>query len=136
MIKGLAHVCIGAEYLEITEEFYCDILGFEKYFALNKEDEEQGFYLKVGRETFIEVFPENEKYSGIQKIRHFCLEVEDIDKVIASVRDKGWDISDKSRASAGNWQCWANDPNGVKIEFQEYTPGCSQITGEDCEVKW
>ena len=136
MIKGLAHVCIGALDLQETADFYCNILGMEKFFSLVKEDEEKGFYLKAGPSTFVEVFPENEQYSIIQKIRHLCLEVDNIDQLIADIREKGWDISEKSRASAGNWQCWANDPNGVKIEFQEYTEGCSQLTGEDCQVKW
>ena len=136
MIKGIAHVCIGANDLLGTEDFYCGVLGMEKFFSFKKEKEVAGFYLKVGHDTFIEVFPENNQYSGIQKVRHFCLEIDDIDKLIASVRKKGWDISDKVRASAGNWQCWATDPNGVRVEFQEYTEDCSQKTGEDCQVKW
>lgn len=136
MIKGIAHVCIGAVDLDTTEDFYCRILGMEKVFSFKKNEEIKGFYLKVGHETFIEVFPENDQYSGIQKVRHFCLEVDNIDALIKYVRKKGYDISDKVRASAGNWQCWATDPNGVQVEFQEYTENCSHKTGEDCQVKW
>ena len=136
MIKGIAHVCIGTSELQATEDFYCDILGMEKVFSFKKDEEIKGFYLKAGHDTFIEVFPENNQYSGIQKVRHFCLEVEDLDAFIESVRKKDWDICDKVKASAGNWQCWTTDPNGVQVEFQEYTEDCSQRTGEDCQVKW
>lgn len=136
MIKGIAHVCLGTDDLKGTEDFYCGVLDLKKLFLFEKNKETFGFYLKAGNDTFIEVFLEKNYCSGIQRISHFCLEVEDIDSFIATVRTKGWEISDKSRASAGNWQCWTTDPNGVRIEFQEYTEECSHKTGKDCQVKW
>lgn len=132
MIKKIAHVCLRASDLQETEDFYCRILGMEKFFSFFADNKEIGFYLKVGGESFVEIFAEEAKEETNPHIRHFCLEVDDIDKMITEIREKGWKISDKSRARAGNWQCWIRDPNGVRVELQEYTLECSQKTGKDC----
>ena len=34
------------------------------------------------------------------------------------------------------WQAWTEDPNGVKVELFEYTPGSAQLVGGDREVDW
>jgi lactoylglutathione lyase/glyoxylase I family protein len=137
MIKQLAHVCIGAKNLAETERFYCAVLGLQKKFVFDKAGEEIGFYLSLGGNTFIEVFVDSEASEGQRPlIKHFCLEVEDIDAVITAVREKGWAISDKKFGGDNAWQAWINDPSGVAIELHQYTTESSQYTGQNCLVDW
>ncbi len=137
MIKQMAHVCIGAKNLAETERFYCDVLGLTKKFDFDKGGEEIGFYIDLGGNTFVEVFADSEMNEGQRPpIKHFCLEVEDIDAVIAAVREKGWTISDKKFGADNAWQAWINDPSGVAIELHQYTAESSQYTGQACLVDW
>jgi lactoylglutathione lyase/glyoxylase I family protein len=138
MIKQLAHVCIGAKNLAETEHFYCDVLGLQKKFVFDKAGEAIGFYLALGGNSFIEVFVDSEasETGDGQRplIKHFCLEVADMDAVINAIRGKGWSISDKQFGLDNAWQAWITDPNGVAIELHQYTSESSQFTGKDCLV--
>ncbi len=133
MIKGLAHVCIAAHDLAATERFYCNGLGLEKVFNFVRGDEATGFYLRVADNTYIEVFHQSPRAAqeGFP-IRHLCLQVSDIDAVAARLKSKGYDVTDKKLGADQSWQAWTTDPTGVRIEFHQYTPQSSQITGEDC----
>lgn len=137
MFKRVAHICIGANDLSATENFYCNILGMEKGFEFVKQGSRYGFYVKAGETTFIEVFIQ-EQAANLERpiMKHFCLETEDIDTVIATVRERGWDITDKKQGCDNSWQCWVTDPSGVAVEIMQYTSNSKQFTGEDCEVTW
>lgn len=137
MIKQLAHINIGSYDLEASENFYCNILGFDKTFEFIKDGELFGFYAGVGNTTFIEVFSEamKDKETTIL-LHHICLEVEDLEAVIAEIREKGWEISDKKLGGDNSWQAWISDPSGVQIELMQYTNESSQFTGKPCIVDW
>jgi glyoxylase I family protein len=133
MIKQLAHINIGAFDLDACENFYCNILGLEKTFEFVRDGEVIGFYLGSGNMTFVEVFRlQGDGSPEGALLRHFCLEVEDIDAVIASIRAKGGEISDKAWGADNAWQAWTKDPSGVAIELMQYTPESSQYTGKKC----
>lgn len=133
MIKRLAHVNIGSHDLAASERFYCDILGLKKAFEFERGGEVIGFYVAVGETTFIEIFRHDDPTDCTRPIiPHLCLEVEDIDAVIADVRAKDWEITDKKWGADNAWQAWITDPGGVSIELMEYTPESTQFTGETC----
>ncbi len=133
MIKGLAHVCIAAKDLERTERFYCSALGFRKAFDFIRGGKVIGFYLAAGRETFIEVFRQDDVQARAQApIGHVCLEVDDIDQVIGRLKSLGCEASAKQLGGDRSWQSWTTDPSGVRIEFHQYTPQSCQLTGQDC----
>lgn len=137
MIKKLAHVCIGATDLAATEKFYTEVLGLDKTFEFHKDGALYGFYFGTGDMTFVEVFIQNAEPNYDQPIiRHLCLELEDIDAFIESVRSKGWEITDKKQGVDQSWQAWLKDPSGVPIEVMQYTENSSQYTGAACEVNW
>jgi len=133
MIKGIAHVCIGARDLAAAEQFYCGLLGLGKKFAFKKGGKETGFYLEAGRGSFIEVFAQDkvEPEAG-SAIRHLCLEVSDVDEVAERLRAAGVEVSDKKVGADGSWQAWLRDPSGIPIELHQYTDESSQVTGRDC----
>lgn len=138
MIKCLAHLCLGADDLKRSEWFYCDVLGFKKKFDFIKEGAQFGFYLQICDANFIEVF----KSGGVQegehspRIKHFCLEVEDIDAIEKRLVENGVATRGKKLGADNSWQIWCKDPSGIDIEFHQYTEKSSQVTGEDCIVDW
>lgn len=137
MITRLAHICIGATNLAESEKFYCDLLGMKKVFEFIKNGEYWGFYAAAGSTTFIEVFSQ-EIPANYERpiIKHLCLEVEDLEAVIASIRSKGGQITDRKMGGDNTWQAWIKDPSGVDIELQQYTDKSSQFTGTPCPVTW
>ena len=134
MIKQLAHICINTTDLNETARFYCNALGLEKGFEFIKRGELFGFYIKLGSNTFVEFFRGEPGQVG--NINHMAIEVEDIDKVIAKIRDHGYGVGEKTFGADHGWQAWLEDPNGVRIELQEYTEESLQLRGGKCEVTW
>lgn len=134
MIKQLAHVCIHSVDLDATARFYFEALGLERGYEFFKEDELFGFYIRLGNGTFIEVF--TGEPAGEGNIKHLSIQVEDIDGVIKRVREHGYEVGDKALGADNSWQAWITDPDGVKIEFQEYTEASMQLVGGRCKVNW
>lgn len=137
MIKGIAHVCIGCRDLAEVERFYCKCLGFSKRFEFVKGGKVVGFYLEVGPSMYLEFFQADEVPAAGSPIRHICLETDDIDEVIARLKAHGYEVGKKTVGADHSPQVWArNAPDGVAIEFHQYTPQSCQITGQPCEVDW
>ena len=133
MITQLAHVCLGSTNLAQTEHFYCTVLGLKKHFRFLRDGREFGFYLHLGQNTFIEVFEQKQiEVNKLSPIRHLCLQVSSVDKMIDRLRSHGHTVTDKKLGADGSWQCWLTDPDSVQIELHEYTPQSTQITGKDC----
>ncbi len=133
MLKALAHVCIGATDLAATERFYCSGLGLEKVFNFIRAGEVVGFYLRAAESNFVEVFLQDEVDVNARcPIRHFCLEVKDIEEARGQLAAYGYDATAKALGGDASWQCWVTDPSGVRIELHQYTEKSCQITGRDC----
>lgn len=131
MIKRLAHVCIGAADLERTEQFYVDLLGMEIAFEFMRGGQRIGFYLRAGGTSFIEVFSERESTTDDRpRLKHFCLEVEDINALIVKLTAQGVDVSGEKLGADNARQAWITDPNGLRIELMQYTEDSTQFTGE------
>lgn len=133
MVKDIAHICIGARDLDATDRFYREGLGMRKRFDFLKEGCRCGFYLEVAPGRYIECFRKDPVEPGDRHpIVHLCLEVDDIDAVRASLAKIGADMTAKRLGADHSWQAWTTDPNGVRIEFHQYTPQSCQLTGADC----
>jgi catechol 2,3-dioxygenase-like lactoylglutathione lyase family enzyme len=130
MIRQMAHICIKSTDLAETGRFYFDALGLEKKFSFIKNNEEFGYYIGLGQNTFVEVFKGEPLGDG--NIVHVAIQVDDLDGLIERIRQHGYEVTDKKQGNDSSWQAWVTDPSGVKIEFHEYTPDSSQITGRDC----
>lgn len=138
MIKSLAHVCILSRNLDRTLDFYCSTLGLRKGFDFLREGKLFGFYLKITDRQFLEVFQTTEAEWSVppRPITHLCLEVDDIEAVRARLIDRGISVTDKKAGADNSWQIWCKDPDGTDIEFHQYTPESSQLTGKPCHVNW
>jgi len=133
MIKGLAHVCLGSDDLDASLKFYCECLGLRRHFDFVKDGSLVGFYLEIGKGSYVEIF-KGEKLSpqGSLPIRHFCLEVDDIDAILERLRSFGFKAGDKKMGADHSWQAWTSDPSGVAIEFHQYTSESCQATKAAC----
>lgn len=137
MIKSIAHICISTKDLDETERFYCFCLGLTKKFNFIRNDNIAGYYLQINENNYIEVFHRDTLSSDEDpKIKHFCLEVEDIDKAIENIKKYDVDVTDKKIGCDNSWQAWLTDPNGIKIELHEYTDKSCQVTGSDCFINF
>lgn len=139
LIKQVAHTCIFAHDLGATEAFYRDVVGVAKAFDFRRGEDWIGFYLDLGARSFIEVFSKaDSSFAETNQINHICLETENLDALIAHVRDQGVAISDKKLGVDGTWQAWLADPNGVKLEIFQYTADSLQFApkGGVCQVNW
>lgn len=131
MFTRLAHVCIGATDLAASERFYVEGLGMEKALDFIRAGERFGFYVKAGETTFIEIFAEGAAPNYEQPImKHFCLEVADIDQTIAALTARGIAVEPKKMGADNNWQAWLTDPGGVRIELMQYSENSTQFTGQ------
>lgn len=132
MIKRLAHICLQVTDIRRSLAFYHDGLGIPIQFRFMRKGELKGAYLKLGEQSFIEIF-EVEKPVGIT---HFCLETDDIDGFIAAATAKGIACTAKKIGSDQAWQSWLRDPDGNAFEVHQYTPQSMQLVGGEAEITW
>jgi catechol 2,3-dioxygenase-like lactoylglutathione lyase family enzyme len=133
MIRGLAHVCIGALDLDATERFYCDALECNRHFDFLRDGERVGFYLRMPDGTFLEAFRQEAlDLQAKSPLGHLCFETDDLDGVVGRLVSMGFEVTEKTLGGDHSWQAWTTDPNGVRIEFHQYTTESCQVTGWDC----
>jgi catechol 2,3-dioxygenase-like lactoylglutathione lyase family enzyme len=129
MIKGFAHICFTVKDLESSITFYQDKLGFRHAFDfINDQGKRNGVYLFIGGRSFIELFQGEPSGAPPQKpsYRHFCLEVEDIEKTAAALRAQGVAVTPIKIGGDQSWQAWLADPDGNQIELHAYTEQSKQ----------
>jgi catechol 2,3-dioxygenase-like lactoylglutathione lyase family enzyme len=136
-IRSLAHVCLKTTDLAATAEFYCGALGFTRQFDFTRAGKVVGFYLKAANDTFIEVFDAAETLPvEKQVLNHFCLEVDDLRALRESLAARGLAPGEVKLGCDQTPQFWMKDPNGLALEFQQYTENSAQRTGLAVEVNW
>ena len=138
MIKSLAHVCIKTTDLEKTTDFYCGALRMEKAFHFIRRGTVIGFYIKASQNTFIEVFHVDhaDHTHTDHTLSHLCLQTDAIEDLHKRLVERGYSPRDITMGADNTTQFWCVDPNGLDIEFQQYTEKSSQLTGNDVEVNW
>ena len=131
----LAHVCIETDDLEKTEEFY-RVIGLRRRFEFrNLQGELVGFYLAFDDNSYIEVIKtSNPGSEGI--IRHFAIEVDDVDVIHANLTAADIAVTDKEFCNDKIWMVTCKDPNDIFIELQQYTADSFQLKGGVCEVDY
>ena len=135
MIVRLAHVCIESDDLAATEAFY-GYLGIKRKFEFrNLEEELIGMYLEFGNNTYFEIVKVSErKKQGI--ISHFAIEVEDVESVRNALVSKGVEVTEKRLGGDNTWMVTCHDPNGIFIEFHEYSKDSMQKIGGTCVIDY
>ena len=136
-ITALAHVCIKTTDLDKTAGFYCDTLGLQRLFDFTRNGKVIGFYMKAGNLSFVEVFLADEVDKiDRQVLSHFCLETDGIEALRQRMVELGHTPGEVKMGADNSYQFWMKDPNGMDIEFHQYTEKSSQFTGKSVEVDW
>ena len=130
MITGLAQVCFVVKSLDASIAFYSDALGMTQAFEfINEQGKRFGIYLHAGRRNFIELFEGTpEPADGKPSFQHICLEVDDIEQTVATLKARGVDVSPITLGSDHSWQAWLTDPYGNRIELHGYTAESKQAS--------
>lgn len=135
MIHQLAHVCITTPDLDATVHFYHEILGLDVTFHFLRNGEKIGCYFHAGNQTFIECFSRNDYTINTGNITHFCLQTLDLEALETSLQAAGVETRGRKTGNDHSHQFWCTDPNGIDIEFQQYTPESCQLTGQNCTLE-
>ncbi len=135
-VTGFAHLCIHTKDLEECGKFYCDILGFKKVFNFTKNGKLTGFYVRISKNTFMEFFQDDHDYKEKSSIAHFCLETDNIGKMKKHLAEHSVQTTEIKLGVDNTYQFWFKDPNGLDIEFHQYTGKSSQRTKKDVEIDW
>lgn len=128
MIKGIGHIALNVKDMDKAIEFYCGALGLKRAFSLNDQEGKPWIeYIKVADHVFIELFyngPEfSEEAAKKHSFNHICIEVDDIFAIAKQLKDRGvkLDVEPKQGVD-NNYQAWARDPDGNRIEFMKLEP--------------
>ncbi|MEC0368440.1 VOC family protein [Paenibacillus chibensis] len=133
MIKRIGHLAFDVADMEQSLNFYCGVLGFTKAFSI---EDDQGNpwieYIKVAEGQFIELFygGQNKPQQALRPIgfSHLCLEVDSIEAIASHLKQSGVTLDvEPKQGKDHNWQCWAKDPDGNRIEFMELHPDSPQM---------
>ena len=127
MLKGITHAAIRTTDIERSIKFYSSIPGVEEQFRMLNDDGSVGMiYMRIAPGQYIEIFP---KASGPHHVveeaglLHICLEVDDINEMYRLVKEAGIEPNmEPLLAIDYTWQFWIKDPDGIPIEFHQFTP--------------
>ena len=134
--NALAHVAIETHDLEKTELFYCGVLRLKKQFSFLKNGKQVGFYIKVSDRSFLEVFQTENMPAGKSALTHYCFETDNIEQAHNYLCSVGISTSEINKGCDSTLQFWFEDPNGIAMEFHQYTYESSQLTGKSVEIDW
>jgi len=136
MFKRIAHVCLNVKSLERSLDFYTRV-GFQPVFRFTRQGQPFGVYLKLAESSFIEIFEEPTLEAPVNTgLVHFCLESDDLDKLMSDLGSRGIAFSDKKLGCDNTWQIWLKDPDGNAFEVHEYTPKSMQFVRGTVEADW
>ena len=121
-ITGLNHVAISvADYAGATN-FYAKQMGFREAFSFREADGSPYFtYFQISRDTFLEVMQATPaRPAGCP---HFGLEVENLDSVVAQLKQRGVEVRAASLSPrTGTRIAQAVGPGGINMELLEMGP--------------
>jgi catechol 2,3-dioxygenase-like lactoylglutathione lyase family enzyme len=121
-IVGLNHVAVSVADYAGAIDFYRRQMGFREAFSFREPDGSPYFtYFQINRNTFVEVMQATPaRPAGCP---HFGLEVENLDSVIAQLKQRGVQVGTASVSPrTQSRSAVAGGPGGVNIELFEFGP--------------
>lgn len=127
-VTGLAHIGIFVSDIEVTKEFYKNILGMDITFECVFEDDTNTYtiaFAKLGNLTLELVSPKfkDDKADGI--IDHIAFAVDDLEGVMESLKQKGIEFETKEPTfyagmlENGSKWIFFRGPDGEHIELTQ-----------------
>lgn len=131
-ISSLAHVALKVKDMDRSLDFYVGKMGFPEMFRLHRDGKLWIVYLRITDDQYLELFPDgaDERAPGRDAtgVNHFCLGVDDIDVVVAGLKEAGIPLTAEKKMGADyNYQAWIEDPDGNRIELMQIMPNAMQL---------
>jgi catechol 2,3-dioxygenase-like lactoylglutathione lyase family enzyme len=117
----LNHVGVYAKNYDESLRFYTQTMGFRQAFTIKDKDGNPTLtYLQINKESFLELAPANTRPVGLG---HVGLWPVDLDRTIATLRERGAKVDDPRSSSSGSRITNVFDPDGVRLELVDFLPG-------------
>ena len=118
------HTCLRVKDLDRSIAFYCKHLGFVEGPAfLNAQGKKDGVFLYLNAGVFLELFiGDPGAFTG-----HLCFEVANVRESVTALRAQGVKVTDPCLGRSKAWMAFFQDPDGVSIELNEFSPPESWI---------
>ena len=116
-VLALDHVNIAApmEILLRCRDFYVDVLGFTE--GPRPQFRSRGFWLYAGGRAVMHLSDTDRETDGTSALDHFALACEDLDGMMARLRERGIAFHLDPAREGKNAQLFLEDPAGVQIEL-------------------
>jgi len=125
--KGLRlnHVGMYVKNFDESMNFYTKTMGFREAFSFNdKEGKPTLTYLQINRDTFLELAPATAV--GPVGLSHVGLWADDLNAEVAALRQQGIKVDDPRTATTKAPLPNVIDPDGIRLELLDITPGSMQ----------
>ncbi len=129
-ITGISHIAFFTSDLPKTIAFWHDFLGYDETYTLPKKDstDVRIAFIKINDLQHIELFNEAPPMPH-NMLSHICFTVDDIEKMRAFLRSKGYDLppANGGKTKVGDYAFEIKDPNGLLIEFVQRLPSGKEM---------
>ena len=115
----LAHTMIRVRDLETSLKFYCGFLGLQEIRRKDLGDEATLVFLTDDSQNYhIELTcnKDGRDYTIGDQFGHLAFHVDDLDRVISDVKDRGWWFR-KSKPTSSSQYIFIHDPDGYDVEI-------------------
>ena len=115
----LAHTMIRIRNLEESLEFYCGFLGLQEIRRKDLGDEATLVFLTDDSQNYqIELTfnKDGRDYTIGDQFGHLAFHVDDLDRVISDVKDRGWWFR-QSKPTSSSQYIFIHDPDGYDVEI-------------------
>lgn len=122
LVTGIDHPAIAADDVEKLGTWYCEVLGYEKFFV---DPEAPIWIIKAADGTFIEIMPKDENPRQDRTVctpgySHLALRVNNLNAAIEYLESKGivWTSEVFGAKGGGNLRNF-EDPDGNMLQIVE-----------------
>jgi catechol 2,3-dioxygenase-like lactoylglutathione lyase family enzyme len=121
LVVGLNHAAVSVPDFAAATEFYGRKMGFKEAFSFREADGTPYFtYFQINRNTFLEVMQATkDRPAGCP---HFGLEVENLDSLVAQLRQRGVEVRAPSRSPRTGTRIALATAPGMNVELLEFGP--------------
>lgn len=121
LFTGIDHPALAAEDVDHLADWYCDVLGYSKYFR----DEKPVWILKAPDNTLIEIMPKDytprlDRTTWTPGWSHLALRVSNLEQAITYLENKGviWGSEIMNAIGGGKVRTFY-DPDGNMLQIVE-----------------
>ena len=118
-LMRLAHTMIRIRNLEASLEFYCGFLGLQEIRRKDLGDEATLVFLtddSQNHQIELTFNKDGRDYTIGDQFGHLAFHVDDLDRVISDVKDRGWWFR-QSKPTSSSQYIFIHDPDGYDVEI-------------------